>query len=654
MTIELPEPMAKLHQVKPGDTAESLAVAEFKSAVRDGHDLRYYENVLLTVNRDQGRAGITGSFQAPGLLGGGSNNVHLVAGHRIWLVSPAYAQSLEGQVPDGSLTNGVYAKAKRFAGHIVDILTIVTQSPQFFAEVAGEFAQAIADHMPLIIGMVAGFITLEAASALLAAAPTGVSQIVAVLIQLLLAAVGAYGMVEAGVQALQHGGKWLTLAWTAQGDEGNLAAASKEFLKMLVAVAMAALAYAGVKGNFGNALKISSSMPMPMPAMALAGGGQMGGGGAGTAVALGGPGPLTGIGAGGAMMVKHEGEGGGSRKTTDAAGAQEELAQIKEKLKDSSLSGKEKSRLRARRNELQEQLGTSSGEPEVRDAPTRSDFKRRTAGLTGKEAATDIPGWAKTWPDAGPYVDESGVEFASRMMDKHYGAGKWTREGKQATEFSELKKFGDREVDNLVTTTSRPWGYAAPIGEWIFSLLVPADQHDTSLGPLWHVLQLVMPLVTPMHRLRKGSVSWGEFDANGHEQGFHELVEIEDVDWNSPNRRLRERLVGEFTAVSALFLELDTWVISDASAPEMGTWAEASAELQVSFLAPELRPPLATVTYSTAIDVWLPVTYDQHFASRSNVSGAPNPHGTPDLIPVTVAGCEHSTRPKNGVSSSHW
>jgi hypothetical protein len=86
-----------------------------------------------------------------------------------------------------------------------------------------------------------------------------------------------------------------------QGDDAKLAAASKEFLKMLVAIAVAALAYAGVKGNVGNALKISSSMPMP--AMALAGGGRIGGEGAGTAVAIAEPGPLTGVGAAGAMMV---------------------------------------------------------------------------------------------------------------------------------------------------------------------------------------------------------------------------------------------------------------------------------------------------------------------------------------------------------------
>jgi hypothetical protein len=66
-------------------------------------------------------------------------------------------------------------------------------------------------------------------------------------------------------------------------------------------------------------------------------------------------------------------------------------------------------------------------------------------------------------------------------------------------------------------------------------------------------------LVTPLHRLRKTFISWGEFDAHRDEQEFHELMEIEQVDWTSLRQRLQERLIGEhLVAVSALFLELDT------------------------------------------------------------------------------------------------
>lgn len=282
VNVDLPEPTAKLYQIRSGDTVERLAVQEFAAAVRDGHDLRYYENVLLAVNRDKGRAGIQGTFQAPNLLGGGADNIRLEAGRRIWLVSPAYARALEGTVPDGSLTNGLYAKTQRVLGHIDDLVQSVTDAPQYFGAVAGEYAEAIEDHLPEIIGITAGFILAESASAFLAATPTGVGQLAAVVIQLGLAAFGASVAVDACVHALQHGQAWLTLAWTAHGDPAQLGEASKEFLKMLVGIAMAALSMAGVRANTGKGLKVANAIEIRppnvgSPALATAGGGVAGG-----------------------------------------------------------------------------------------------------------------------------------------------------------------------------------------------------------------------------------------------------------------------------------------------------------------------------------------------------------------------------------------
>ncbi|MCG8422200.1 MAG: hypothetical protein MJE77_30120 [Proteobacteria bacterium] len=127
--------------------------------------------------------------------------MHLEAGRRIWLVSPAYARSLESVVPEGSLTNGGYAKVKRVLGHIEDLVQSVTVSPQYFGEVAGEYAEAIKDHLPEIIGITAGFILAESASAFLAATPTGVGQLAVVVIQLGLAAFGASFAVDAGSES---------------------------------------------------------------------------------------------------------------------------------------------------------------------------------------------------------------------------------------------------------------------------------------------------------------------------------------------------------------------------------------------------------------------------------------------------------------------
>lgn len=323
VNTDLPEPLAKLHVVKAGDTVQKLAAQEYSSSVRDGHDLRYYENVLLYANQQRGRVGITGAYQDPGLLGGGANHIQLVAGHRIWLVSPAYAHAMEGVVPDGSLTNGAHAKLQRFVQHVVDIIQSITQSPNYFGEVAGEYAQAIRDHLPEIIGIIAGFVAAEAASAFLAATPTGVGQIAAVLIQLALSAFGAAGVVQAGVEALNHAGQWLTIAWTAKGDDKQIGKASREFLRMLVSIAMAALSYLGMKGNLGKAVKIAQSMPPVGLVPAVAGAGGRGGSmaGAGEVAKLGLPSPAGSFGTSTAMMTKHgEGEGSGPSVAKEPTG----------------------------------------------------------------------------------------------------------------------------------------------------------------------------------------------------------------------------------------------------------------------------------------------------------------------------------------------
>ncbi|MCG8418946.1 MAG: hypothetical protein MJE77_13495 [Proteobacteria bacterium] len=327
VNTDLPEPSAKLYQIKSADTVEALARREFSASVRDGHDLRYYENVLLAVNRDKNRAGIKGTFQDPGIFGGGANNIQLEAGRRIWLVSPAYARSLEGMVPDGSLTNGGYAKVKRVLGHIDDLVQSVTDSPQYFGEVAGEYAEAIKDHLPEIIGITAGFILAESASAFLAATPTGVGQLAAVVIQLGLAAFGASFAIDAGIEALKHGEQWLTLAWTAKGDPSMLTEASKEFLKMLVSIATVALAILGVRGNVGKGLKIADAIKIQppkvgwSPAMVTPEGVVVPGGPVFTPGSIATSGPvdigisaMTGIGSGGSKIKP------GESKATDKAG----------------------------------------------------------------------------------------------------------------------------------------------------------------------------------------------------------------------------------------------------------------------------------------------------------------------------------------------
>lgn len=69
-------------------------------------------------------------------------------------------------------------------------------------------------------------------------------------------------------------------------------------------------------------------------------------------------------------------------------------------------------------------------------------YKKRKPGLSGKEAADDIPSWAS---GKRPLVSESGREFAKRLLDDKYGAGNYpTGPG---SEFNKIKKWGDRAFE---------------------------------------------------------------------------------------------------------------------------------------------------------------------------------------------------------------
>lgn len=69
-------------------------------------------------------------------------------------------------------------------------------------------------------------------------------------------------------------------------------------------------------------------------------------------------------------------------------------------------------------------------------------YKKKKTGLSGKEAADDIPSWAE---GKRPLSNESGRELAKRLLDDKYGVGNYpTGPG---SEFSKIKKWGDRAFE---------------------------------------------------------------------------------------------------------------------------------------------------------------------------------------------------------------
>ena len=80
--------------------------------------------------------------------------------------------------------------------------------------------------------------------------------------------------------------------------------------------------------------------------------------------------------------------------------------------------------------------GSRALRPGVRDA------QEEKSGLSGKEAADDVPSWAQ---GERPLTTESGRDFAKRLLDDKYGPGNYpTGPG---SEFSKIKKWGDRAFE---------------------------------------------------------------------------------------------------------------------------------------------------------------------------------------------------------------
>jgi hypothetical protein len=165
----------------------------------------------------------------------------------------------------------------------------------------------------------------------------------------------------------------------------------------------------------------------------------------------------------------------------------------------------------------------------------------------------------------------------------------------------------------------RTWGYSGQVGEWLGEIDIPLAQRQPPVAALQWVLDQVFPILMEMHRPRRMLVSWAEYDEQGEEAGFHELEQVESATWEGIKAELALLASGTDTfAASALFVLMDTAVIND----EGVFWADSSAELQVSIPPPDQTPEVASLTYSTYIEVWLSTTYGTDKAERANYGPA--------------------------------
>jgi hypothetical protein len=81
--------------------------------------------------------------------------------------------------------------------------------------------------------------------------------------------------------------------------------------------------------------------------------------------------------------------------------------------------------------------------PENQKPQTQEQYKTPKSGVSGKEGAKDVPSWAK---GERPKVNESGKDFAKRLLDKKYGEENYDKG--PGSEFNKIQKWGERAFEN--------------------------------------------------------------------------------------------------------------------------------------------------------------------------------------------------------------
>ena len=70
------------------------------------------------------------------------------------------------------------------------------------------------------------------------------------------------------------------------------------------------------------------------------------------------------------------------------------------------------------------------------------EFKKTKSHISGKDGSKKKPSWAE---GKRPYKNESGKQFAKRLLDERYGENKYQKGA--ASEFNKIKKWGDRAFE---------------------------------------------------------------------------------------------------------------------------------------------------------------------------------------------------------------
>lgn len=108
--IGAPDPDAKLHYVKPGESAEQIAKQYYSNVIQPGRDARFYVNVMVYANwsNDGSERGISKQN-----LSDNWATTSTTANYYIWVPSPEFARTLEGRVSAGSIQRDTWNSVVR-------------------------------------------------------------------------------------------------------------------------------------------------------------------------------------------------------------------------------------------------------------------------------------------------------------------------------------------------------------------------------------------------------------------------------------------------------------------------------------------------------------------------------------------------------------
>lgn len=136
----------------------------------------------------------------------------------------------------------------------------VQMAPRFFYDVfVGEVLDSVREHWLAFLGVTIGLIATEALISVLAASPTGISQLIAGILQaLVIVVLGCLAGVEIS-GAVQEGMNWFRLCMEADNDEQALEQASHSFLRMLRHIMLAILLLVGVRARVRGAGAIAEA-----------------------------------------------------------------------------------------------------------------------------------------------------------------------------------------------------------------------------------------------------------------------------------------------------------------------------------------------------------------------------------------------------------